>query len=143
MAPTSHMDSDYCIVLRSKNVSVDEVQVTKLGLRVEWCSESMLLTDYQWSGNVRGMHITGAGSSIDHGRYTRAKFGWVKLVVEDTRYVTDVVQFLAEGITPMVRLYRRCPGPATVTNDLLSVCQAYVNGGNVLSERVWTKRRFG
>jgi hypothetical protein len=89
----------------------------------------MLLTDYQWSGNVRGMHITGAGSSIDHGRYTRAKFGWVKLVVEDARYVSDVAQFLAEGITPIVRLYRRSPGAAPVTNEQLSVCQAYINAG--------------
>ncbi|MGV2435836.1 MAG UNVERIFIED_CONTAM: hypothetical protein LVT10_14010 [Anaerolineae bacterium] len=41
----------------------------------------MLLSDYQWSGNPRGLHITNAfvfDQDVNH--YARLRLGWLKLV---------------------------------------------------------------
>ena len=67
----------------------------------------MRLSDYQWSGNPRGLHVASAFQTpMEYDRYTRIGAGWVKLVAAGTEYVDDAMWFLANGITPIVRLYR-------------------------------------
>lgn len=89
----------------------------------------MRLDQYVWSRNPRGMHTTDAGSSIDHGRYLSAHFGWVKLLVTDTRFVNDAIRFIAEGITPIVRIWRPQFGADPYNRDLRSITVAYINAG--------------
>lgn len=89
----------------------------------------MLLNEYLWSGNPRGMHISSAFSSLNVWRYSGAHFGWIKLVVTDTRYVGDAATFLAAGITPIVRVWRPTFGAAPFNAELLGIYQAYINAG--------------
>jgi hypothetical protein len=75
------------------------------------------------------MHISDAGASIHHDRYVSAHFGWVKLVVADTRFVNDAARFIAEGVTPIVRTWRREFGASPYDRDLRSITVAYLNAG--------------
>ena len=66
----------------------------------------MLLTDFEWSRNPRGMHITNVFySDLDFDLYTRTGMGWIKFVVSGKDYLEVAPQFLDAGITPIVRVY--------------------------------------
>lgn len=66
----------------------------------------MLLSDYQWSGNPRGLHITNAfvfDQDVNH--YARLRLGWLKLVCGGDEFLHLVAQLLPLNITPIVRMY--------------------------------------
>ncbi len=65
----------------------------------------MLLTDFQWSRNPRGMHNTNVFDPTDVSLYTRTGMGWAKLVVFGKDQLNYVGQFNDLGITPLVRVY--------------------------------------
>lgn len=89
----------------------------------------MLLNEYIWSGNPRGMHSTSAFHSLPIARYSGAHFGWVKMLVTDARYVGDAANFLAAGITPIVRVWRPNFGAKPLDSELLGIYQAYISTG--------------
>ncbi len=79
----------------------------------------MLLSDYQWSHNPRGLHVSQAFESPpDYTHWTYPQMGWVKLLAAGTEYADDAQYFLAHGITPIVRLYLGRYGAGPFSLDL-------------------------
>ena len=67
----------------------------------------MLLSDFEWSRNPRGLHVRGVYvTPMQYERWTEAGFGWVKLVAAELEYLDDAVDFMRMGVTPVVRMYR-------------------------------------
>lgn len=90
----------------------------------------MRLSDYQWSGNPRGLHVASAFQTpMEYDRYTRISAGWVKLVAAGTEYVDDAMWFLANGITPIVRLYLGRYGAGPYTPQLRALVEAFIRAG--------------
>jgi|FLYN01.1.fsa_nt_gi hypothetical protein len=90
----------------------------------------MLLSDYVWSRNPRGMHVKGAlVTPLDHSRWMRMRAGWVKLVAAEHEYVDDAMNFLAQGITPIVRLYVPRFGASPFTVQMRELTLAYARAG--------------
>jgi hypothetical protein len=90
----------------------------------------MLLSDYVWSRNPRGLHVKAAlVTPLDHSRWTGAHFGWVKLVAAEHEYVDDAMTFLSLGITPIVRLYVARFGASPFTLRMRDLTLAYVQAG--------------
>jgi hypothetical protein len=90
----------------------------------------MRLSDYQWSGNPRGLHVASAFQTpMEYDRYTRIGAGWVKLVAAGTEYVDDAMWFLANGITPIVRLYLGRYGAGPYTPQLRALVEAFIRAG--------------
>ncbi|MBN1966370.1 MAG: hypothetical protein JW910_17100 [Anaerolineae bacterium] len=88
----------------------------------------MRLDEYQWSRNPRGMHNQGVFRySLD--RYQQIHAGWVKLVAGDTEFVGHIPELLANGMTPIVRIYRAeaCGQPAD--EGVYTSMQRYLNAG--------------
>jgi len=66
----------------------------------------MLLSDYEWSRNPRGMHVRSPfDSDLSIRDYRTWGMGWVKLVVASYDYLGLVPRFIDAGITPVVRVY--------------------------------------
>lgn len=82
----------------------------------------MLLSDFQWSRNPRGMHNRDVFDHfMDANWYRSAGMGWAKLVVAEGEYLEDIPAMLQANVTPVVRVYlprfgnARLPGPARDT----------------------------
>ncbi|HUN07609.1 MAG TPA: hypothetical protein PLQ56_13455 [Aggregatilineales bacterium] len=89
----------------------------------------MQLSEYQWSGNPRGMHTEAAYRPLNHGRYTELQLGWLKLICGGEEYLADVAWALRNNITPMIRIYIERPGAMAMTQSLQSQWAAYRGAG--------------
>ncbi|NWG17655.1 MAG: hypothetical protein HXY41_13595 [Chloroflexi bacterium] len=90
----------------------------------------MRLDEYIWSRNPRGLHVQRVLiTPLDYSRWTDPHFGWVKLVAAEHEYVDDSMDFLARGITPIVRLYVERPGAMPFDARLRDLTLQYVNAG--------------
>ena len=60
---------------------------------VFYCIEvnPLQLSEYQWSGNPRGMHNEGAYKPINYNRLTSLHLGWYKLVTGGEEFANDCV----------------------------------------------------
>ncbi|MCL4246734.1 MAG: hypothetical protein KJ065_01140 [Anaerolineae bacterium] len=66
----------------------------------------MRLDQYQWSHNPRGLHVaTIYETPLPIDRYRAMNCGWCKIIAAGYEYVDDCATLLAQGITPIVRLY--------------------------------------
>lgn len=66
----------------------------------------MLLTDFQWSRNPRGMHNVNVYDwDLNFDMYRNTGMGWVKLVAAGDDYLPLISRFLDANITPCVRIY--------------------------------------
>ena len=90
----------------------------------------MLLSDYQWSRNPRGMHVALAFESPPpFPRYVDPHFGWVKLIAAGIEYADDVQTFLDHNITPITRLYVANYGAGPFSRDLQQIVQTFAQSG--------------
>jgi hypothetical protein len=90
----------------------------------------MLLSDYIWSRNPRGMHVKRALiTPLEHSRWARMQAGWVKLVAAEHEYVDDAMTFLSNDVTPVVRLYVARFGASPMTVQMRELTLAYVRAG--------------
>jgi hypothetical protein len=90
----------------------------------------MLLSDYEWSRNPRGMHNSDVFSyNLDFGMYQRTRMGWVKLVVAGPELIRLLPQFYDLNITPIVRLYMPRVGADPMTRERAAVYEAYAREG--------------
>lgn len=90
----------------------------------------MRLDEFQWSRNPRGLHVSQVFQTpMEYQRYTAPRMGWVKLLAAGTEYVDDAQFFLANGITPIVRLYLGRWGAAPFTRELRDLTMAFVRVG--------------
>ena len=90
----------------------------------------MLLSDYQWSHNPRGLHVAQAFQSPpDYQRYIQPKMGWVKMVAAGVEYADDVRVFMDNNITPIVRLYFGRYGAGPFDQRLQSIVDTFVQAG--------------
>ena len=80
----------------------------------------MQLSEYQWSGNPRGMHNEGAYKPINYNRLTSLHLGWYKLVTGGEEFANDCVWMLSQNITPVVRVYRPSPGASPPDDSILN-----------------------
>lgn len=90
----------------------------------------MLLSDYQWSRNPRGLHVQRILiTPLEIDRWTGPRFGWVKLVAAGDEYVDDARLFLERNITPVLRPYRARPGAAPLDRAMRDQILAYARAG--------------
>jgi hypothetical protein len=89
----------------------------------------MQLSEYQWSGNPRGMHNTGAYVPLGLEGYRRTQMGWVKLVTGGEEFAADCGWMLSNNITPVIRLYRAEPGAMPVDGVLRNQWSIYASYG--------------
>jgi hypothetical protein len=90
----------------------------------------MRLDQFEWSRNPRGMHVKRILiTPLEISRWKDNHFGWVKLVAADLEYVDDAMNFLAEGITPVLRLYRPRWGAAPFDRTMRDETLAYLQAG--------------
>jgi hypothetical protein len=90
----------------------------------------MRLDEYIWSRNPRGLHVQRVLiTPLDHSRWTDAHFGWAKLVAAGDEYVDDAAQFIAAGITPVVRLYVERPGSMPFNGYMQELTRQYAAVG--------------
>jgi hypothetical protein len=88
------------------------------------------LDQFEWSRNPRGMHVKSVLiTPLDISRWTSARIGWVKLVAADFEYVDDSMDFLAAGITPVLRLYRARWGAAPFDRKMRDETLLYMSAG--------------
>jgi hypothetical protein len=90
----------------------------------------MLLSDYEWSHNPRGLHVAQAFQSPpDYQRYIQPKMGWVKLLAAGIEYADDVRVFRDNNITPIVRLYVGRYGAGPFDQGLQRIIDTFVSAG--------------
>ncbi len=90
----------------------------------------MLLSDYQWSNNPRGLHVASAYESPpDYSRWTSPKMGWIKMIAAGVEYADDAEYFLAHGVTPIVRLYNPNYGAGPFDQRLQGIVRTFVASG--------------
>lgn len=89
----------------------------------------MQLSEYQWSGNPRGMHNEGAFKPLVYDRYPRLQLGWYKLVTGGEEFANDCRWLLSVNITPVIRIYRATPGAMGVDDSLRNQWAAYRAAG--------------
>jgi len=89
----------------------------------------MQLSQYEWSGNPRGMHNEGAYKALVRDRYKRLQLGWYKFVTGGEEFAEDAAWMLANNITPVVRIYRAEPGAEPVTEGVRKLWEIYRSWG--------------
>ncbi len=90
----------------------------------------MLLSDYVWSRNPRGMHVYSIFQSpLLIERYAQMRAGWAKLIAVDTGYIDDVRGLLERNITPCVRLYLAEAGAAPFTSNWRALTDLFARAG--------------
>ncbi len=89
----------------------------------------MLLSDYQWSLNPRGLHNSRVYLRLDRQRYVDIGCGWAKLVAAEAEYADDCAWFASNRITPIVRMYREFPGAMPVDTTLRRMWRIYYDAG--------------
>jgi hypothetical protein len=90
----------------------------------------MLLSQYQWSMNPRGMHAEGVyRGPKSRERTLKMQMGWYKFVVAGNDAVGDVQWCIANNITPIIRVYRPRAGAMPVDDYLRSMWELYASLG--------------
>jgi hypothetical protein len=89
----------------------------------------VLLSDYQWSGNPRGMHNPMVYRGPQPERVLRLQLGWYKMTAAGTEFLNDCVWLLQNNVTPIIRVYRPSPGAMPVDEGLVNAWRAYANVG--------------
>jgi hypothetical protein len=90
----------------------------------------MRLDQYVWSRNPRGLHVQRVLiTPLDYSRWQKPHFGWVKLVAAQDEYIDDAANFIAMGITPVVRLYVERPGAMGMTPYMRDLTLGYARAG--------------
>lgn len=89
----------------------------------------MQLSEYQWSGNPRGMHNEGAYKPIQRERYLNLQLGWVKFVTGGEEFAEDCSWLLSNNITPVIRIYRQSPGAAGPDDSQRNQWRIYASHG--------------
>lgn len=103
----------------------------------------MRLDNFQWSRNPRGLHVQRAFiTPLDYKRWSDPKFGWVKLVAGADEYINDAMDFMALGITPVVRVYWPRPGAQPMTSQQRDLFIAYARAGVKWFE-LWNEPNLG
>lgn len=89
----------------------------------------MLLNEYQWSRNPRGMHCRSVFTQLRYERYPPLQLGWYKFVCGEAEYVDDCERMLSMGITPIIRVYFPRQGARPVDDWLRRLWRAYRSAG--------------
>jgi hypothetical protein len=90
----------------------------------------MLLSDYVWSRNPRGLHVASAFQTpLEISRYQQIHAGWAKLLAAGIEYVDDARALMDVGITPVVRLYLGRYGAQPFTMDLRAIMDPFILAG--------------
>ncbi|MCB9457740.1 MAG: hypothetical protein H6671_17280 [Anaerolineaceae bacterium] len=87
------------------------------------------LSEYQWSGNPRGMHNEGSFKPFYPERCTALQLGWYKFVCGGEEYVPQCQWLLQNNITPIIRIYRATPGAMPVDDDIRRQWDQYLAAG--------------
>ncbi|MCB9454004.1 MAG: hypothetical protein H6672_21430 [Anaerolineaceae bacterium] len=87
------------------------------------------LSEYQWSGNPRGMHNEGSFSHFYPERITALQLGWYKLVCGGEEYAPQCQWLLQNNVTPIIRIYRAYPGAMPVDDDMRRQWDQYLAVG--------------
>jgi hypothetical protein len=88
----------------------------------------MLLNEYQWSRNPRGMHNKNAPIKMDVDILSATGMGWAKYTAISDEYVTDMRVLRERNITPIVRLWRPRFG-AGEPEEKQRYYEAYIQAG--------------
>ncbi len=88
----------------------------------------MLLNEYQWSRNPRGMHNKNAPIKMDVDILSASGMGWAKYTAISDEYVTDMRILRERNITPIVRLWRPRFG-AGEPEEKQRYYEAYIQAG--------------
>lgn len=90
----------------------------------------MLLSDFQWSRNPRGLHVQRILiTPLEIERWTRPRMGWVKLIASELEYIDDSRLFLEANVTPVLRPYRAAWGARPMDRGIREQCLAYAEAG--------------
>lgn len=89
----------------------------------------MLLSDYVWSRNPRGIHSPRVYYQLGRERYLNTDMGWYKFNVAEAESLADCAWCLQNNITPIVRIYRDRPGAMPVDQTLVRLWRAYFDAG--------------
>lgn len=86
----------------------------------------MKLSDYEWSGNPRGMHNNG---DVDIGLVLQQGFGMIKIVALGAEYVSLAAELRDRNITPIIRIYRGAFSGRPVDAELETQFRQYLQAG--------------
>jgi len=89
----------------------------------------MNFRDYQWSKNPRGLHNDGAYKPIVLDRYIPPGLGWVKLVTASDEHLSAAAQLVAQGVTPIIRMYAPRMGADPPPEQWYPLMQQYISVG--------------
>ncbi len=90
----------------------------------------MRLSDYVWSRNPRGLHVSSIYQTpLEVSRYGQIHAGWAKLMAAGFEYVDDAQVLMSMGITPVVRLYLGRYGAGPFDQHLRSIMDAFIGVG--------------
>src|SRR5947208_16590675 len=90
----------------------------------------MLLSDFDWSHNPRGLHVaTAFESPPDYSRWINPHMGWAKLLAAGNEYIRSIKPLLDHNITPIVRLYVPNYGAGPFSRTLQQIVQAFAAEG--------------
>ncbi len=90
----------------------------------------MLLSDYQWSHNPRGLHNRDVYDHyMDVGRYLVPQMGWAKLVCAGAEYHNQVIEMLDNDVTPIIRIWRGFIGGTRPDEGMYEAWRHYLDLG--------------
>ncbi len=90
----------------------------------------MLLSDYQWSHNPRGLHVaTAFESPPKYDYWIGPRMGWVKLLAAGDEYLRAIPTFLSNNVTPIVRLYLGAYGAGAFDRKLQQIVLHFAQAG--------------
>lgn len=89
----------------------------------------MLLSDYQWSLNPRGMHNATVFRGPVKENCLAMQLGWYKLVADRDEFLGDCQWLLGNNMTPIVRIFRPSPGVMQVDSTFTNLWRAYASAG--------------
>ena len=90
----------------------------------------MLLSDFDWSHNPRGLHVaTAFESPPDYNRWINPRMGLAKLLAAGNEYIRAIKPLLSNNITPIVRLYVPNYGAGPFSRTLQKIVQDFAAEG--------------
>ncbi len=89
----------------------------------------MLLNEYQWSLNPRGMHNSFVYKGPTMDRVKSLQFGWYKMAANGSEFLGDCQTLLSNNVTPIIRIFRPSPGAMPVDPTLINEWKAYASAG--------------
>ncbi len=89
----------------------------------------MLLNEYQWSLNPRGLHNSFVYKGPTMDRVKRLQLGWYKMAAAGSEFAGDCQTLLSNNVTPIIRVFRPSPGAIPVDQTLLNDWKTYASAG--------------